>query len=247
MGAERPWKSFARIALIALVALMCAWQVVRAQGTTSDHQTPKDRQVHNDVATTLVDDSSKPATQERAPAPLPRLDLQALLRDVVVKSTPNGDVVRVKTDNGTIELTPEQYVRALAETKAQVKSGGTVYRLLNISRPASFWWILVGLGGQVMFTFRMLLQWWASEKHKRVVVPVGFWWGSLAGGAMLFAYFCWRKDVVGIIGQSTGVFIYARNLVLIYRGKKIETEGARTLDTKDDADDDEHLVSMRAT
>jgi len=48
-------------------------------------------------------------------------------------------------------------------------------------------------------------------------VPVGFWWGSLFGGLMLFAYFIWRKDIVGILGQSTGLLIYARNLILIYR------------------------------
>jgi len=88
----------------------------------------------------------------------------------------------------------------------------------NISKPWGFLWISVGFLGQAMFTFRMVLQWWASEKHKRSVVPVGFWWGSLIGGAMLFAYFIWRKDIVGIVGQSTGVFVYARNLVLIYRG-----------------------------
>ena len=83
--------------------------------------------------------------------------------------------------------------------------------------------------GQVMFTFRMVVQWWASEKHKRSVVPVSFWWGSLFGGALLFAYFVWRKDIVGVVGQSTGVFVYTRNLVLIHQGRRIEAEGARTL------------------
>jgi lipid-A-disaccharide synthase-like uncharacterized protein len=58
-------------------------------------------------------------------------------------------------------------------------------------------------------------------------VPVGFWWGSLFGGALLFAYFCWRKDIVGILGQSVGVFIYARNLALIYRGKTVLTAAGR--------------------
>jgi lipid-A-disaccharide synthase-like uncharacterized protein len=76
----------------------------------------------------------------------------------------------------------------------------------------------VGFLGQALFTFRMVLQWYASEKEKRSVIPVGFWWGSLFGGILLFAYFAWRKDVVGIVGQSTGIFVYARNLILIHRG-----------------------------
>jgi lipid-A-disaccharide synthase-like uncharacterized protein len=233
--------------LIVLVVVVCGRPAIGAQSTASDRDTADERKVRRSDGLTLVDDRQVPAAAGSAPVPLPRVDLQALLRDVVVKSTPHGEVVRVETDNGPVELTPAEYVHSLAVTKAQVKHGGIVYRWLNISRPGSFIWIAVGLGGQVMFTFRMLLQWWASEKHKRVVVPVGFWWGSLFGGAMLFAYFCWRKDVVGIIGQSTGVFIYARNLVLIYRGKKIEAEGARTVDTNDDTDNDTNVVSMRAT
>ncbi|MCX5661841.1 MAG: lipid-A-disaccharide synthase N-terminal domain-containing protein [Planctomycetota bacterium] len=89
-------------------------------------------------------------------------------------------------------------------------------RFLNISTWGSLTWIGVGILGQAMFTFRMILQWLASEKEKRSVIPVGFWWGSLLGGAMLLIYFIWRKDVVGVLGQSTGVLIYARNLFLIY-------------------------------
>ena len=51
------------------------------------------------------------------------------------------------------------------------------------------------------------------------MVPVGVWWGSLIGGLMLLSYFIWRWDIIGVIGQSTGAFIYARNLVLIYRAR----------------------------
>lgn len=162
-------------------------------------------------------------------AGLPSVDLQARIKDVQVTSKPEGDFVTLQTEDGSVELTPAEYVRALALTKAAVEHGGFFYRLFNISKPWGFLWISIGFLGQAMFTFRMLLQWWASEKHKRSVVPVGFWWGSLIGGAMLFAYFVWRKDIVGIVGQSTGVFVYARNLVLIYRGRRIEAEGARAL------------------
>jgi lipid-A-disaccharide synthase-like uncharacterized protein len=67
----------------------------------------------------------------------------------------------------------------------------------------------VGLGllGQVLFTGRMLVQWLASEKQKRSVVPVAFWWMSLIGATMLLVYFTWRRDIVGVLGQATGWFI----------------------------------------
>ncbi len=90
------------------------------------------------------------------------------------------------------------------------------YRLLNISSPVGFAWVLLGLLGQVLFTGRMVLQWLTSEKAKRSVVPVGFWWMSLAGASMLLTYFIWRRDVVGVLGQSAGWLIYVRNLWLIY-------------------------------
>ena len=76
---------------------------------------------------------------------------------------------------------------------------------------------LAGHGEQVLFTGRMLVQWLASEKRKRSVVPVAFWWMSLIGGVMLLTYFIWRKDIVGVAGQSTGLLVYGRNLILIRR------------------------------
>jgi lipid-A-disaccharide synthase-like uncharacterized protein len=179
------------------------------------------------------DQQGSPPSRTAAPAPTAaelQLDLQSRLKDVQITATPEGYVVHVRTDSGLVELTPDEYVRALGATQARVDEGGFLYRVLNISRPWSFAWICVGLLGQLMFTFRMLLQWWTSEKHKRSIVPVGFWWGSLIGGAMLFAYFCWRKDIVGILGQSTGVFIYARNLVLIYRRKASDAGSASGAD-----------------
>ncbi len=200
------------------------------------------------VGPTLVDDRAPAPASSEPDVALPLLDLQERIKDIVVAPSRAGDVVRTQTDDGRwVELTPEQYVRALHETQMRVENGGRIYRWLNISRPLSFVWICVGLLGQVMFTFRMLLQWWASEKHKRVIVPTAFWWGSLAGGALLFAYFCWRKDVVGIIGQSTGVFIYARNLVLIYRGQRIEAEGARPVGDSDTQSIDENVAAPHAT
>jgi lipid-A-disaccharide synthase-like uncharacterized protein len=92
-----------------------------------------------------------------------------------------------------------------------------IYRLLNITSPVGFAWVTLGLLGQVLFTGRMLLQWLTSERAHRSVVPVGFWWMSLAGASMLLVYFIWRRDIVGVLGQSAGWLIYMRNLYLIYQ------------------------------
>ena len=61
------------------------------------------------------------------------------------------------------------------------------------------------------------MQWLASEREKKSVVPPAFWWMSLIGASMLLLYFMWRRDMVGILGQSFGWFIYVRNLKMIYR------------------------------
>jgi lipid-A-disaccharide synthase-like uncharacterized protein len=79
----------------------------------------------------------------------------------------------------------------------------------------------------------MFIQWLVSEKEKRSVVPEIFWWLSLVGGVTLFAYFAWRQDPVGILGQSSGLVIYARNLRLIYKQRRRagrEAESAASLD-----------------
>ena len=85
-------------------------------------------------------------------------------------------------------------------------------------------WLLVGFLGQGMFSTRFLIQWIASERLKRSVVPELFWWFSMAGGGLLVAYAVQRRDPVFVVGQAAGLLIYIRNLVLIYR----ERAAART-------------------
>ena len=145
------------------------------------------------------------------------LDLRRRLGDVRTESTPDGGVFVLETDKGTLRLTPEGFFSRLHEVQEAQRRNGALYRLLNITTPWGCLWVGLGLFGQVLFTFRMVLQWYASEREHRSVVPVGFWWGSLFGGLMLLVYFVWRKDLVGILGQSTGVVVYARNLILIHR------------------------------
>lgn len=76
-------------------------------------------------------------------------------------------------------------------------------------------WIIVGLIGQALFSARFLLQWLASEKAKRSVVPKAFWYFSIGGSAVLLAYAIHRVDPVFILGQAAGFAIYLRNLYLL--------------------------------
>lgn len=75
----------------------------------------------------------------------------------------------------------------------------------------------LGMTGQALFSSRFLVQWIASERKGRTIVPRAFWYLSLAGGALLFAYAVARRDPVFIVGQSAGLFVYTRNILLLER------------------------------
>lgn len=81
-------------------------------------------------------------------------------------------------------------------------------------------WLIVGLLGQLLFSMRFLVQWVASEKHKKSIIPISFWYFSIGGSFLLLAYAIKRQDPVFILGQSMGFVIYIRNLVLIDREKR---------------------------
>ncbi|QQA45092.1 lipid-A-disaccharide synthase N-terminal domain-containing protein [Pelagovum pacificum] len=95
-----------------------------------------------------------------------------------------------------------------------------LFQFLHVHSWGEFVWVMIGLVGQLAFTARFLVQWIASEKAGRSTVPVAFWYFSIIGGAILLTYAIYRADPVFILGQSMGVFIYARNLWLIRREKK---------------------------
>ena len=81
-------------------------------------------------------------------------------------------------------------------------------------------WVLLGFIAQFFFTMRFVVQWVASEKAKRSVVPIAFWFFSLFGGGLLLVYAIQRQDPVFIAGQAMGLFIYVRNLWLIANDRK---------------------------
>jgi|SRR4029077_6050586 lipid-A-disaccharide synthase-like uncharacterized protein len=101
------------------------------------------------------------------------------------------------------------------------------------------WWVILGFAAQLMFTGRFLVQWIASEREGRSVIPIAFWFFSIAGGLLLLAYALYRRDPVFILGQAFGVFVYLRNLYLIMRErgdfrqrKKVRVRTARAARTR---------------
>ena len=70
-----------------------------------------------------------------------------------------------------------------------------------------------------MFSARFMVQWLASERMKRSIIPEAFWYLSLVGGLVLLAYAIHRQDPIFILGQSVGCFIYLRNIYFVRREK----------------------------
>ena len=81
-------------------------------------------------------------------------------------------------------------------------------------------WIIVGFAGQALFSARFLIQWLASEKARKSVMPNLFWYFSIGGGAVLLAYAIYRQDPVFIAGQGAGLLIYFRNMALIRQERR---------------------------
>jgi lipid-A-disaccharide synthase-like uncharacterized protein len=96
----------------------------------------------------------------------------------------------------------------------------TIMSMFGTKTTADTLWLVVGLLGQLMFTARFLVQWFASEKAGRSVVPVAFWYFSIFGGLIVLAYGIHKLEPVIIVGQLPGVVIYSRNLWLIHREKQ---------------------------
>jgi lipid-A-disaccharide synthase-like uncharacterized protein len=76
-------------------------------------------------------------------------------------------------------------------------------------------WVVLGFVAQGFFTMRFVVQWIASERARRSVIPVAFWFFSVGGGALLLVYALYRRDPVFIAGQGLGLVVYLRNLYFI--------------------------------
>ena len=87
-------------------------------------------------------------------------------------------------------------------------------------------WVVLGFIAQGLFTMRFLVQWIATERARKSVVPVSFWFFSVGGGLLLLIYALYRRDPVFIAGQGLGLFVYLQNLYFIIQGRKTAIDGA---------------------
>jgi lipid-A-disaccharide synthase-like uncharacterized protein len=90
-------------------------------------------------------------------------------------------------------------------------------------------WLAIGFAAQLLFAMRFIVQWVASERARRSIVPETFWYFSVAGGALLFAYAIYRLDPVFMLGQGMGLFIYARNIHFIWRDRSVGPEPGQSV------------------
>lgn len=92
-------------------------------------------------------------------------------------------------------------------------------KLITLSWDEPTIWLIIGFAGQILFFMRFLVQWIASERAGKSVMPDLFWYFSISGGAVLFAYALYRQDPVFMTGQGLGIFIYLRNIYFIKKEK----------------------------
>lgn len=94
-----------------------------------------------------------------------------------------------------------------------------------MSMPESYW-VVIGLAGQFFFTMRFVVQWIATERSRKSIIPESFWYFSIVGSLILLAYSLYRKDPVFILGQAFGTTVYLRNLYFINKHKEKKHESA---------------------
>jgi lipid-A-disaccharide synthase-like uncharacterized protein len=86
-------------------------------------------------------------------------------------------------------------------------------------------WVVFGFIAQFMFMMRFVVQWIASERARRSIIPIAFWFFSVAGGSLLLTYAIYRQDPVFIAGQAGGLFIYFRNIWFVFRERAAAAGG----------------------
>ena len=113
-----------------------------------------------------------------------------------------------------------------AQLDTMTKGSNKLFRKLNITSWGGVAWVALGFLGQGMFASRWIVQWFISEKTKTSTIPASFWYMSFVSSMILFAYFVWRQDIVGVLGQTSGVVVYARNIRLIAKQRRREQNAA---------------------
>lgn len=126
------------------------------------------------------------------------------------------------TADRSSEAPPKPYYESIRPTIRSIRDD--VFPHLHTQSGWRRWrpngWILFGFGGQFLFFMRFVVQWLASERNRRVTVPVAFWYISIAGSLTILIYAAHRRDVVFLGGQVLACLIYFRNLMLIYRRRR---------------------------
>jgi lipid-A-disaccharide synthase-like uncharacterized protein len=122
-------------------------------------------------------------------------------------------------EKGADWISDEKF-EAIIDESADNSGRSWLLQVCNVTSPLNLAWVALGLGGQLVFSARLIVQWLASEKERKSVVPAAFWYLSLGGGLCLTTYFLWRHDLVGVLGQSMGLVVYVRNIRLILLHKQ---------------------------
>ena len=86
-------------------------------------------------------------------------------------------------------------------------------------------WLVFGVGAQLLFAARFLVQWISSERAGRSVIPFAFWFFSMGGGLMTLVYGIVKREPVIILGQGLSTFIYIRNIMLIMKERREAQSG----------------------
>ena len=132
---------------------------------------------------------------------------------VYLQRESNGSMVYlIRHGDGSIERLPAE---KMAENLYKTEKANATAIAVDIHNPSVVFWLGIGLVGQLLFTGRMVVQWIASERQGKSVVPALFWWMSLVGSLLLLSYFLWRRDPIGLLGQAFGSFVYLKNILWI--------------------------------
>src|SRR5262245_52954630 len=86
--------------------------------------------------------------------------------------------------------------------------------------------MILGFIGNALFSMRFFVQWLASERQGESVIPISFWYWSIAGSVIMCLYFIFRRDPIGILAYLPNSLIYIRNLMLIQKGPAAPTAAA---------------------